>query len=197
MKLRHWKFLAALATATVLLAGFAGSAEAKLDVGTGSTRGRLVQGRNRLLPHGAARGLRRRVHPGPALRARLRDPGQGDGQRPQDRADDRRRRHRSGEGRRRRQGPDRQGLQDPRRQRLVGRRAPDGAARRAEQGALHLRPGRHGRDHRHQQVHLPLRAPDLPGREDRGDVPQGHRQERDRLRAGLGRSAPATSRPST
>ena len=31
---------------------------------------------------------------------------------------------------------------------VVGRRAPGGAARRAEPRALHLRPGRHGRDHR-------------------------------------------------
>ena len=37
--------------------------------------GRRVQGRNRLLAHRAARRLRRRVHPGPALRARLRDQG--------------------------------------------------------------------------------------------------------------------------
>ena len=48
-----------------------------------------------------------------------------------------------------------------------------------------------------QQVHLPLRPPDLPGREDRGDVPQGRRQEGHRLRAGLGVRASATTRPST
>ena len=47
-------------------------------------------------------------------------------------------------------------------------------------------PAADGRDHRDQQVHLPLGPPDLPGREDGRDVPQGRRQERDRLRAGLG-----------
>ena len=120
------------------------------------------------------------------------------GQRPQDRADDRRRRHRSDEGRRGRQGPDRQGLQDPRRQRLVRRRAPDGAARRAEQGALHLRPGRVGRDHRHQQVHVPLRPPDLPGRaRPRRRSSKGVGKKVDRLRAGLRLRRSATTRPST
>ena len=37
MHVKHWQGVAALATATVLLAGFAGSAEAKTDVATGST----------------------------------------------------------------------------------------------------------------------------------------------------------------
>ena len=37
MKLRRWKFLAVCATATVLLAGFAGSAEARTDLVKGST----------------------------------------------------------------------------------------------------------------------------------------------------------------
>ena len=36
-----------------------------------------------------------------------------------------------------------------------------------------------------QQVHVPLGPPDLPGRQDRGDLPEGRRQEGDRLRAGL------------
>ncbi len=37
MKLRRWKFLAVCATATVLLAGFAGSAQARTDLAKGST----------------------------------------------------------------------------------------------------------------------------------------------------------------
>ena len=37
MHVKHWQGVAALATATVLLAGFAGSAEAKTDVAIGST----------------------------------------------------------------------------------------------------------------------------------------------------------------
>ena len=37
MKLRRWKFLAVCATATVLLAGFAGSAKARTDLAKGST----------------------------------------------------------------------------------------------------------------------------------------------------------------
>ena len=68
-----------------------------------------------------------------------------------------------------------------------GCRAPDGAARRAEQGPLHLRPRSRGsRDHRHQPLYLPLRAPDVPGREDLGYVPARRRQEDHGLRAGLG-----------
>jgi hypothetical protein len=63
-----------------------------------------LQGRDRLLAHGPARCLRRRVHPGPPLRARVCDQGHDEGQRPLDRADRRRRRHRPDEGRRRRQG---------------------------------------------------------------------------------------------
>ena len=147
---------------------------------------RRLQGRDRLLADGPALDLRRPVHPGPALRARVRDEGHQHRQRAQDRADARRRRHRSGQGRLGREGPDRQGLQDPRRHRLVGRRAPDGAARGAEQDPLHLRPRRDGRGHRDQQVHVPLGPPDLSGRQDLGDVPQGRRPEGRRLRAGLG-----------
>ena len=85
---------------------------------------------------------------GLALRARVRDQGHGRGQRPDDRAHDRRRRGRPGQGRLGREGPDRQGLQDHRRQRLVRRRAADRAARRPEPGALHLRPGGDRRAHR-------------------------------------------------
>ena len=73
-------------------------------------------------------------------------------------------------------GPDRPGLQDHRRVRVVRCRPAGRPVRRAEQGAVHLRPGRDRRDHRREQVHVPLRAPVLPGRADRGLVhrrPQG------------------------
>ena len=43
---------------------------------------------------------------------------------------------------------------------LVRRRAAVAPLADAEQGALHLRPGRRRRDHRHEQVHVPLGPPD-------------------------------------
>ena len=157
------------------------------------------QGRDRLLAHGPARRLRRRVHPGPALRARVRDEGHEQGQRPHDRADARRRRHRSGEGRRGGQGPDRQGLQDHRRQRLVGRRAADGAARRAEQGPLHLRPGGDRRDHRAststRSAPAARRYQDVDSRRARSSAAASARRSSSSRRTP--RSARATSRPST
>ena len=54
-----------------------------------------------------------------------------------------------------------------------------GAARRAEQGALHLRPGGDRRDHRAQQVHVPLRPADATRTSSpRTSYPrQGRRQE--------------------
>ncbi len=147
---------------------------------------RVVQGRDRLLADRPAGRLRRRVHPGAPLRARVRDQGHDEGERSADRADARGRRHRSDQGRVGSEGPDRPGLQDHRRHRLVGRRAPAGPARRAEQDPLHLGAGRLGCDHRDQQAHVPVGSPDLPGRQDRGHVPPGRRQEGHRLRAGLG-----------
>ncbi len=71
---------------------------------------------------------------------------------------------RPGQGRLGREGPDREGLQDHRRQRLVGRRPAARAARGPEPGPLHLGPGRVGRHHGDQQVHVPVGSPELPGR---------------------------------
>ena len=109
--------------------------------GRGAQRTGADQGRHRLLTHGAARELRRAVHPGPSVRPLVRDEGHQRGQRTEDRAHHGRRRGRPGEGRLGGEGPDRQGLQDPRRQRLVGRRPSGRSARRAEQDPVHLRPG--------------------------------------------------------
>ena len=91
------------------------------------------------------------------------------------------------EGGRRRKGPDRQGVQDHHGHGLVGDRAPARAARRPEQGPLHLGPGRDGRRHRDQQVHVPRGTAELPGRARRELVPRRRRrEERHGLRAGLG-----------
>ena len=118
MQARHWRGVAALAAVTALLAAFAGGAQARTDGGSGATAAASYKVGIVYSRTGPAGRLRRRVHPGPALRARVRDEGHDEGQRSPDRADDRRRRHAI----RRRpsppvEGPDRPGLQDPRRQR--------------------------------------------------------------------------------
>ena len=119
------------------------------------------------------------------LRAPVRDEGHDEGQRQDARHHLRRRQGRRGHGRHRGEGPDRQGLQDPDGHRLVRRRSADRPARRAEPGSVHLRAGRSRRGHRHQQVHVPRRAADDPGRARREVVPrQGERQEGRRLRPG-------------
>ena len=48
----------------------------------------------------------------------------------------------------------------------------------AEQGPLHLGPGRDRRDHRHQQLHVPLGPAELPGRARRELVPRRRRAAR-------------------
>ena len=184
MKARRWQSVAVLAAVTALLAGFASGAEAKTEAAGAAAepyKVGIVYSRTGLLAaYGAEyiQGLRYGL--AYATKGTNRVNGRPIELTVVDDGTDPAKAVAAG------QGPDRQGLQDPRRQRLVGRRAADGAARRAEQGALHLRPGRDRRDHGNQQVHVPLRPPDLPGREDRGDVPQGRRQEGHRLRAGLG-----------
>ena len=186
MQVRRLHGVAALATATVLLAGFAGSAEAKTDIATGSAAAApykvgIVYSRTGLLAaYGAEyiQGLRYGLAyatkgtmtvNGRKIELTIVDDGTDPVKAVAAGKD------LIGKGYKILAGSVSSGVA-----------LADGAARRAEQGALHLRPGRHRRDHRHQQVHLPLRSPDLPGREDRGDLPRGRRQERDRLRAGLG-----------
>ena len=91
----------------------------------------------------------------------------------------------AGDGRHRGEEPDRPGGQDPDGHGLIGCRRADGGNRRAEPGAVHLRPRCRRCDHGHQQVHLPRRPADDPGRARRQVVPrQGHRQEGRRLRPG-------------
>ena len=93
--MKRWHKLAALAAGIATLAGAgasarvadaAPSAQAPIQVG-------VVYSRTGLL---AAYGAR--VRPGPSLRPRVRDEGHERGQRPQDRAHARRRRHRPGQG---------------------------------------------------------------------------------------------------
>ncbi len=180
--------LAALAGAgaTARIADAAPTASAPIQVG-------VVYSRTGLLSAYGAQ-----YHPGASVRPRVRDEGHERGQRPQDRVHARRRRHRSGQGRRRREGPDRQGLQDHHRHGVVRHRPPARAARRPEQDPLHLRPGRDRRGHRDQQEHVPLGPAELPGRPRRELVPRRRRrEERHRLRAGLGVRARATSSPSS
>ena len=197
MQARHWRGVAAVAAVTTLLAAFAGGAQAKTESGSGQSAAApykvgIVYSRTGLLAAYGAEYIQ-------GLRYGLAYATQGkmtvNGRKIE--LDDRRRRHRPDEGRRGRARPDRQGLQDPRRQRLLGRRAPDGAAGRAEQGALHLRPRGHGRDHRDQQVHVPLRAPDLPGRQDGRDVPARASARRSPSSRRTRPSASATTRRST
>ena len=180
-----WKRALVVVALVATCGTLAATAQARAGASGGS--GRLhVQGRHRLFADGAARRLRGAVHPGAPVRARVGHEGHERDQRAEDRVDARGRRGRPREGRLGREGPDRQGVQDHRRQRLVGRRAPGRAPRRAEQGPLHLRSRGERRDHGDQQVHVPLRAAELPGRARRELVPRGRRrEERDRLRAGL------------
>ena len=144
-------------------------------------------GRRRLFAHGAPRLVRRAVRPGAPLRDRVLDEGLRRSQRPEDRVDARRRRHRPRESGRGSKGSDRQGLQDHHGDNLVGDRAAACAARRPEQGPLHLGPGGVGRRHGRQQEHLPRGTAELSGRARRELVPRRRRrEERHRVRAGLG-----------
>ena len=145
----------------------------------------LVQDRLHLPAHRRPRGVRRRGDPGLQARAPVRDQGNEQGQRQDARHHLRRRQGRRRHRRHRGEGPDRAGHQDPDGHRLVRRRGADRSARRSEPGAVHLRAGRRRCDHRHQQVHVPRRAADDPGRARREVVPrQGGGQEGRRLRPG-------------
>ena len=112
--------------------------------------------------------------------------GTGHGERQEDQPLLRRRCNRPGHRRVADEGLHRPGRHDHRRGDVVGRRAPGGSDRGPEPRALHLRARSLGRDHGHQQVHVPLGPPDLPGRRRRVDLPDRQRQERRRLHAGLG-----------
>ena len=161
-------------------------------------RGQRLQRRHRLLADGLARRVRRRVHPGPQVRDPVRD------RRAPARSTARRSTCRSPTTRPTRPPASRQmkdligqGYKIIAGADVLGRRAPGGAARGAEPGAVHLRPGGLGRDHRDQQVHVPLRPPDLPGRRHGRDLPrQDHRQERRSCSPRTRRSARATTRRS-
>ena len=149
---------------------------------------------------GASRRLRRRVHPGPPVRPRVRDEGHEQGQRPQDRAHDRRRRHRPGQGRLGRQGPDRPGLQDHRRQRR--RRASRlQVAPLAAQNKVLFISGPAATDAITGINRYTFRSgrQSIPGRRSTARIVprRGRRQEGPRLRAGLGVRRRATSPRST
>ena len=118
--MKRWYKLAALVAGVATLAGAgasarvadaAPSAQAPIQVGVVYSR------TGRLAAYGAqfVQGLRYGI----AYATK----GTGRGQRPQDRAHARRRRHRPGQGGRRGEGPDRQGLQDHHRHGVVGHRA--------------------------------------------------------------------------
>ena len=112
------------------------------------------------------------------LGLRVRHQRHQQGQRPQDRAHVHTTTAATPPSRHDREGPDRPGLQDHRRRNIVGRRAAARADRRAEPGPVHLGPGGERRHHRRQQVHVPLRPPDVPGHPGRRVVPRQRRRAR-------------------
>ena len=173
MQARRWQGVAALAAVTALARGLRERSRGEDGRRHRRDAAEPVQGRDRLLADGAARGLRRAVHPGPALRARLRDA-----------------RARTRVNGRKIELTIVDDGTDPTKavaagKDLIGKgykilagSVSSGVALQmaplAEQNKVLFISGPAAADAitGHQQVHVPLGPPDLPGRQDRGDVPQ-------------------------
>ena len=169
MRMQKWTMAAAATIAGVLVVAGCASKHGSTGGNTSSAGApvKVARAYSKTGLLGAVRsGVHRRLKPD----SRLRDERDGQGRRPPDPGRLRRRHRQPGHRDHAREADIGQGIQDPRWYDLLRHRAPARAAGSAEQDPLRLRPRRQRRDHRREQVHLPLGAPNLPGRRHRWHV---------------------------